>query len=142
MSGIADWAEGVGLLHQESGGVMRVHLVTPAIGLQLVVAAGLGDRYAGALMQVIKDGAYKVATANHDNAVLCLCCPRPILALKKTTFCIVTPLGDAPGHALCSMICSECAVAVDLDEQVQIALRGIWPDLRLIDVGAGSTALH
>lgn len=133
----ADLQRHVDAVDAEGGGLVRLHFITPRDGAQLLLAAAAGDDWPLGLLVAISDCVRQIETAPKHAATLCLVCPRELRSVAGAMFCISVPDAATPRHAIGSAICPICAARSDLESRAMTALRGIWPDLRRIEVMPG-----
>jgi hypothetical protein len=124
-------------VHAEAGGLLRVWRFAPSDGVRLLAAAAAGDAWSYGMLTAISDCVRHITAAPKRRPTLCLACPAPIRTAPGATFIVTVPEITAPRHAIGSAICRACAGRNDLDQRVLVALRGIWPDLRTIEVMPG-----
>lgn len=138
-----EWTEGVNRIHAEAQGLLRLLFITPDDAAGLALAALCGNQRATGLLRATADCAANVMRQRHrKKPVLCLCCPRAVRKVEGAIFCFAVPEVDSPERALGSVICPCCVAAPDLHSRAVQALRGVWPDIRKVEIATGSGAVH
>lgn len=132
-----EWQAGVRQVHEESGGLVTVAIVTREARLELLAAVVLGDHEASTILRAIADCSKWIAKTPRKRPVLCVCCPRPVLRVTRDTIIgVASPATTAPNRALGFAFCRECGkgTAPELTDRARRGLSGIWPDLRPVAV--------
>lgn len=126
----AELAASLRAVHDESGGLLNLDIVSPDNFQELTAAVELNEPGARTLFRQV----YKVAAGVHEaprkSPKLCGSCPRRIRRGDFFTVVIATPACDDPSNAVGLAICSRCSP--DLVSTQAAALRGlkrVWPDL-------------
>lgn len=113
-----------------SGGVMQVHLVQPADVVALMLAEAAGNADARALLKAV--AGILVDVGNAKPPKMCACCPTDLTPDNVLAFVFVA--NGLHGQAIGMALCDACALHPDIDARVMDALRGLWPDLRPIEI--------
>jgi hypothetical protein len=129
------YASGIAELHAEAAGLMRFVLLSPAecclLAAQVLLFEHQEDlRLLRGAVQVAK----RIADAPAAQAILCLCCPKPIRDPDDATICLTLAAAENPKHAIGSALCQSCAAAPGVNDRVITALRSVWPDVRRIEI--------
>ena len=128
------WKSDMQSLHNEAGGLMRLHVFRQVDAPELIGHAIAGDAEAVRLMRALNDALARINEAPRRYPLLCGSCPRP---LRKTDFAVVLalPHRDDPSLCLSMGICKRCGTEPDVIEMKALdAFRRIWPDARPIAI--------
>lgn len=123
-------------IHDQAQGVVRLELVPPEVGAQLIAAGFFGDPDALLRLRVIVDCSKGILDHQHDAPRLCLSCPREIVSPVGVTFVIAFPSRDDATACIASALCESCAAAEPevLKGLIAEGFRPVWPDLRIIKI--------
>lgn len=136
MNGATDASEtlerGIRLVHEEAGGVLSVTVLMPEDLPEMLAHAILGNPEAAQIAALTRRFMTRIRPAPH-RSMLCATCPRP-LRPGKFAIGFANAYRDDPAQALAFGLCRHCAP----DHKAALAaahraLRGFWPDARLID---------
>ena len=128
------WQDAIRRVHDESAGLLSVSVIDPLSACALLGATLAGDKEAAILMRAVMSTVTAVERAPRKKPVLCLCCPRAMRPRDPFSICVTTPENGNPSAALGSVICAHClGDKSTLLARVATALRGLWPDARVVD---------
>ena len=129
--------------HNAANGLVAISLITPEVGLQLILASASGSERATSLLRSVVRFVQWIVSAPPDEPRLCLCCDHEIHDPEMLTFVLVepdNPTENSPDYpAMLMPLCPECAAAADLNDQIARALKHhIWPNARTVQIHTGS----
>lgn len=134
MSDTPTLAEGIGRIHDESRGMMNLHVIRREDAPRLLLAALAGDKEAGHLLHQVSQSIAQIEAAPARAPVQCGCCGSN-LTNGRFSFAIATPDIADPSAGLGMAICWRCGTSLGVVRAAAVrALRLIWPNCRAVTV--------
>jgi len=124
--------EGVQRVSDEAGGLLTLQVIQQHDMPALILDALAGSDEAVQLLRLAKETLAGIQGAPRRRPMLCGACPR---TLRGGRFALVLakPARDDATQGIALAICSRCGLSHGaIQAAAAVALRRIWPDLRLV----------